>query len=173
MAFTTIPDSIIQVGKAVTRTLFSTYIKDNLDDLDSRMTSVEGTAGKLVIFNDIVVNGAGSASTITGIDTQRAASGFTLTDAKIYIFLKGSLTGTLEIDLKKSSSPDFTSAVSVFTTKPSIAYAGASNYEVSSNAAFDLTNKVVSAGDFFRLDITSMPSGGLGKFGIYIIGEPT
>ena len=36
MAFITLPDSLIQVGKTITRTLFKTYIKDNLDDLDTR-----------------------------------------------------------------------------------------------------------------------------------------
>lgn len=172
MAFTTLPDSLIQVGKAITRTLFKTYVKDNLDDLDTRMTSIEGSAGKIIIFDDLVINAAGLGATITGLDIYRAASAYDLTDAKVYIFTKGSLTGTLEIDIQKSSSADFTSSVSVFTTRPSITYASASDYDESNNAVFDLTNKVIAAGDYLRLDVTSLPTGGtLGKFGIYIVGE--
>lgn len=173
MAFNSIPSSLIQVGKAITRTLFSTYVKDNLDDHESRLASLEGTAGKIVIFDELISN-ATSFSTLTGLAMYRAASDYTLTDCKIAIYTKGSLTGTLQIDIKVSSSTDFTSAVSVFTTKPSIAYAGASNYDESTNAVFDLTNKVISAGDYLRFDITSMPaSGTLGKFNVYLIGEPS
>lgn len=171
MAFTTLPDSLIQVGKALTRTLFKTYIKDNLDDLDSRMTAIEGSAGKIIILDEIVYNAASFSST-TGLAFYRCAADFNLTDAKVSIFTKGSLTGTLEVDIQKASSTDFTSSVSVFTTKPSIAYATASDYDESINAVFDNTNKAVTAGDYLRFDITSMPAGGtLGKFTIYLIGE--
>ena len=174
MAFTTIPDSIISVGKSITRTLFKTYIKDNLDDLDSRITTVEGAAGKIVVFDEVVINASAlsSGGTVTGLDMWRASADFSLTDAKVYIFTKGSLTGNLEFDIQKSSSADFTSSVSVFTTKPKIVYSTASDYDESSNAVFDGTNKEISAGDYLRLDVSELTSGGtIGRFGVYLIGE--
>ncbi|MCK5375381.1 MAG: hypothetical protein KAJ40_08850 [Alphaproteobacteria bacterium] len=172
MAFSTLPDSLIQVGKAITRTLFKTYVKDNLDDLDSRMTTIEGSASKIIIFDEVVINASSLGSTITGLDVYRAASAYDLTDAKVYIFTKDGLGGTLEIDIQKSSSADFTSSVSVFTTKPSIVYSGASDYDESANTVFDATNKSILAGDYLRLDVTSLPTGGsIGKFGVYLIGE--
>lgn len=172
MAFTSISSTAVQAGKAITQSLMD-LIRTNLDDLDSRLTSVEGVASKIVIFDELIVN-ATSFSTLSGYAVYRTPAAFTLTDAKLYIFTKGSLTGTLQADIKVSSTSDFSGASSVFTTKPSIAYATASNYEESSNAVFDGTAKVLSAGDYLRFDITSMPSGGtLGKFGFFLIGEPS
>ena len=174
MAYNTIPSTLIQVGKAITRTLFSTYIKDNLDDLNSRILTVEATGGKVIIFDEIVINAATleSGGSISGLDIYRIPSSFDLIDAKIYIFEKGSLTGNLEMDIKVSSSADFTSAVSVFTTKPKIDYSTASDYDESTNAVFDITNKVMTAGEYLKLDITELPANGsIGKFGVYLIGE--
>lgn len=176
MAFTTIPDSLIQVGKSITRTLWKTYVKDNLDDHEDRINAVEGSANKIVIWDEVVRNAAtlSNGGTITGLDVYIAAANFTLIDAKVYIFEKGSLTGNLEIDFKKSSSSDFTSAVSVFTTKPKIDYSTASDYEESANTVFDNSTKDLAEGDYLRFDVTSMPGGGtLGKFGIILIGEAT
>jgi len=171
MAFSSIPDSIIQTGKAITRTLFKTYVKDNLDDLNSRVLSVENTQGKLVIFNEIVVNSA-SFSDLTGFAVYRVPEAYTLIDCKIYIFDKGSLTGTLEVDIKKSATSNFTGAPSVFTTEPAINVGTSPSYTVSSNAVFNGSQSGVVEGDFLRFDITSMPTNGtLGKFGIYLIAE--
>lgn len=171
MAFNSIPSSIIQVGKAITRQLWSTYVKDNLDDLNSRLQAIENTQGQLVIFDEVIINAA-IFDTLTGVAVYRAPESYTLIDAKVYIFEKNSLTGTLEIDIQKSSSPDFTSSLSVFSTQPSIDYSTASDYEESSNAVFNVANNETSEGDYLRLDITSMPSSGtLGKFGVYLIAE--
>jgi len=170
MAFITMPDSLIQVGKAITRTLFKTYVKDNLDDLDSRVSSVEGAVSKIVIFDEIVINAATleSGGSVTGLDIFRVPSGFTLIDAKVYMFLKGSLTGTLQMDVQKSTSPNFSSSVSVFTTKPSITV---NNYAVSSNSVFNGAAVVVE-GDYLRLDITTLPGGGnISSFGVFLIAE--
>ena len=173
MAFLTIPDSIIQVGKALTRELFKTYIKDSLDDLDSRVGLVEGSVNKIVIFDGLVSN-ASSATSLTGILFHRVQSGFNLTDCKVAIFNKGSLTGTLSVDVQKASSPDFTSSVSVFTTAPSIDFSTASSYDESSNAVFSLTNKVLVEGDYLRIDVTSLPTSGvLSRFQLFLIGEAT
>lgn len=171
MAFNPIPSSLIQVGKAITRQLWSTYVKDNLDDLNSRTQALENTQGQLVIFDEIVIN-ATAFSSLTGLAVYRAPETYTLIDAKLFIFETGSLTGDLEIDIKKSSSPDFTSALSLFTTRPSIDFSTASDFDESDNTVFNSANNTTAEGDYLRLDITSMPTGGtLGKFGIYLIAE--
>lgn len=173
MAFTTIPDSIIQVGKSITRTLFKTYVKDSLDDLNTRLLDVEAAAGKIIVFDEIVLNAASltDGGTVTGLDLFRAPNDFTLLDAKVFIFETGTLTGNLELDVKKASSSDFTSAVSVFTTKPKIDYSTANDYDESSNAVFDNTEKDILAGEYLRLDVSELPTGNIGKFGVYLIGE--
>jgi len=176
MAFITMPDSLIQVGKAITRTLFKTYVKDNLDDLDSRTTGLEASVNKIIVFDEIVINASalGGGGSITGLDTYRASSDFSLTDAKIWIYGKGALAGNLEMEIQKSTTPDFSTNVSVFTTKPKIVYASASDYDESSNTVFNATNQEISEGDYLRLNISELPANGtIGRFGVYLIGEPS
>lgn len=170
MAFTSISSTVREVGKSITKSLID-LISTNLDDLNSRVASVEGSANKIVIYSEVVINAA-SASTITGLDVFRVQASYDLTDAKVAIFEKGSLTGNLEIDIKKSSSSDFTSAVSVFTTKPKIDYSTASSYDESNNTIFDNTNKTVSEGDYLKIDVSELPANGnISSFVIYLIGE--
>lgn len=169
MAFITIPASWLDVGDPTKKEIFD-YIKDNFDDLDSRTTAVEGGGNKIIIFNGIFAN-ASSAGSLTGTMFERVPQNMTITDAKLYIFLKGSLTGNLEMDIRKSSSADFTSDSSIFSTKPKIDFSVASNYAESSNAV--ISSGGFTAGQYLRIDITSLPAGGvLGKWGVYIIGEP-
>jgi hypothetical protein len=171
MAFTSIPASIINVGKAIKKEIF-TYIKDDLDDLDSRLNTVETNAKKISIFEYMVIN-ATPFSTATGFNYFEATSDFTLTDAYIRIFEKGSLAGTFEIDILVSTTNlDSTSFVSVFTTKPKITFASASDYDASTNQVFDNTKININTGDYLRLDITAMPTGGvMSKFIIKAYGE--
>ena len=169
MAFVTIPSGDIDVGDPLKKDLFD-KIKSNEDDLDSRVTSLEGGAGKVEVFNFPVVN-ASSASTLTGLSYWRASAAFTLIDAKVAIFEKGSLTGTLEMDIKKNTSLDAVGMTTVFTTKPSIAIAGASDYDESTNAVFDSGQISVAVGDYLRLDMTALPSPVIGKFYVFLIGE--
>jgi len=162
--------STVAVGDPVTSTSYNIIVGDVIDH-ESRIVSVEGAVGLIEIFNGLVVNAA-SFSTLTGLAMHKANQAFTLTGAKIGFFTKGSLTGTLEIDIKKSTSLDFGSAVSVFSTKPSINIGVAADYSESSNAAFHITNKVVALNDWLKFDITSMPTGGvLSKFTVVLYGE--
>jgi hypothetical protein len=169
MAFITIPASWLDVGDPTKKELFD-YIKDNFDDLDSRTTAVEGATSKIIVYNGIFCN-ASSAGSLTGLMFERIPADFTITDAKVYIFTKGSLTGNLELDVRKSSSADFTSDSSIFSTKPKLDFSVASNYAESSNAV--ISSGGFTAGQYLRIDMTSLPAGGvLGKWGVYIIGEP-
>lgn len=160
------------MGVALKQNLFQ-KIKDNFDNHETRLASVEASASKIEVINAIVYNGQ-AAGTTTGLYIYRAAEAFTLNDAKVAIFdVSGASfsSGNIEFDIKKASSPDFTSAVSVFTTKPSLAYT-ASSYTESSNAVFDATNADVSAGDYLRLDITEFFVGDvLSNFQIFLYGE--
>jgi len=173
MAFTTIDSSNLDVGDPLKKELLD-LIKSNQDDLDSRITAVEGSSGKIVVFNEIVLNAASlsGGGAITGLDLYRAESGFNLTEAKVYIFTKGSLTGNLEIDVQLSDTADFTVSNSVFTTKPKIVYSTASNYDESANTVFNATYQSITTGQYLRLDVSELPSSGtIGRFGVYFIGE--
>jgi hypothetical protein len=176
MSFQTIPDSLIQVGKSITRSLFKTYVKDNFDNIDSRLTSLEAGFSKINIFNELIVSATNlsGGTSIERLATFRAPFDFDLTDMKVIITTKNTLTGTLQVDLKKGSNIGFTSPVSLFTTKPSLNLASASNYAESSNAVIDNSVSSILEGEYLRLDVTSLPSGGtLTAFHIYVLGEAT
>lgn len=170
MAFTPLTSSELQPAKAVKSELFTT-IKADLDDHETRISAVETNAGKIEIFSYTILNGL-SSSTLTGIDYFIANADFNLLDAKVIMFEKGSATGTLEIDVKLNTTSGFDPAdyATVFSTKPSLVMSGASDYDESTNAAFSTT--AVSQGDYLRLDITSLPTGGVfNKFRVHIYGE--
>lgn len=172
MAFSSIGNSLIAVGAALKQELFQ-LTKDNLDDHETRINSVEGAISRIIPWNGTVYNGTTAASITGGLGIHRITTDYTINTAQIGVFdvTATSWTGTLEFDIQKSSSPDFTGSVSIFTTKPSIDMTTVSDYDVSSNAVFGAAASV-SAGDYLRLDITSLPGNGiLGKFQLLVEGE--
>ncbi len=170
MAFSSLSDTLIQVSKAIKREIFTT-LKDNQDDLNTRVVTLEGGANKVQIWGGIVTN-ASSASSLTGLAYWPSPATFTLLEVKVGIFEKGSLAGTLEIDVQKSVDRDPLNFSSVMTTRPSIAFASASDYDDSTNGVIDVTKQTINQGDWLRIDVTSLPSSGvIGKFVIEVFGE--
>ena len=172
MAFSTLPSALIAVGRAIRKEIFQT-LKDNQDDLQSRLLTVEGAANKVVIFDFPVLN-ASSAVSLTGLTDWEAPFSFNLLSAEVGIYEKGGITaGTLEIDIRKNTSRSDTGMTSVFTTRPSLDLSTASDYDNSTNAVLVAGQIPVSTGDVLRLDVTSLPTTGgtLGKFFIKFIGE--
>jgi len=171
MAFNSLSSLLIEVGKPIVKSIFTT-LKSNQDDINARVLTVEAATNKIVFFDGIIYATASIASG-TGLIFHKVESNITLTDCKISLFdFTGVSSGTIEVDVQKSSSTDFASSVSVFTTKPSMDLSVVPNYSESSNTVFSGTNKILTQGDFIRIDISSLPTG-LGKFNLFLIGEPT
>jgi len=172
MAFSSVSATLYAVGKAVTNGLFST-LKTNQDDLNTRLASVEAVASKRIFWSENLL-AASSFTAATSVAIIRVDAAIDITQALISIYddTTAITSGTLEIDIVKSTlgGPDFTSSVSIFTTKPSINFSTASDYDESSNQVLNATNASLSEGDYIRLDVTSKPAA-LGKFFIYCIGE--
>lgn len=171
MAFELINPTEIEIGKPLKKELIL-KIKNSLDDHELRLNSSETGAARIVVFDMTVLNAA-SANTLTALSFSEALFPYTLTGCEIRLFEKGSLTGAVEIDIKKSSTDlDDLSFTSIFTTKPKITMATAADYERSSNQAFDPVKTAMAEGDSLRFDITEMPGGGtLGKFRVILFGE--
>lgn len=167
MAFTAITP--VNPGDPVSATDFNTAIGD-LNDHESRISSVEVLGSRVSVFEFPVMN-ASSSNTMTGLVYFRAPTDFILIEAKLAAYEIGGRTGILEIDIKKTASLDPTGAVSVFTTKPSINYSTASDYDESSNAVISPINGSILEGEYLRLDLTSMPSPLVGKFYLAVYGE--
>lgn len=157
MAFTPINSTSIEVGDALKKEIFD-LVKSNFDDHETRINSTEASAKKIDIFKFLLLNGS-SFSTATGIAYYRAEDNFTITKGAIQIFEKGSLTGAVEIDIKKSTTGlDNLSFTSIFSTKPKITYASAADYDESSNQVLNGAMTSVLSGDYLRLDITITPT---------------
>lgn len=171
MAFNPISSLAIAVGKAIKAELWS-LVKNNFDDHETRINSIETTSTKIPIIKFYALN-ASSFSTATGLYYWESNDNFTITSAYVQIFEKGTLAGTFEIDIKKSTTnlddPSFTS---IFTTKPSIAFASASDYDKSTNQVFDASKINIVSGNYLRFDITQMPNSAvMSKFLITVYGE--
>lgn len=171
MAFSAISSAVIAVGSAIKKELWD-KVKNNFDDLDSRLNVIESTSTKIPIIKFYVLN-ASSFSTATGLYYWESNDNFTITSAYVQIFEKGSLTGTFAVDIEKSTTNlNSTSFSSIFTTQPSINLTTASDYAKSTNQVFDPTKTAIVAGNYLRFDITSMPTGGvMSKFLITVYGE--
>lgn len=171
MAYVPINPATIKVGDPVTKELFD-QIKDNFADHESRIDDFEAGASKIPIFEFLIENAAVNPG-MTGIAYYTALQNFTITDCAVKIFTKGVLTGFLEIDVKKTTTGSLLDAsfVSVFTTKPKITYATAVDYQKSSNQVFN-AGQTVLAGETLRLDLSTLPGGGvIDKFLIICYGE--
>ncbi len=168
MAFQTIVSSLYDVGRAIRKELFSKIV-GNLNDLDARQTVLEQGANKIVIWDDEVIIPNNSDS-LTGLDFWRAPSDFTLLEARVSIYTVGGATGSVAFDIKKGASRDDVDLSTVFQVQPSVNYSGASDYDESTNFEFILAQQTVTAGEWLRLDISSLPNSPK-RFHVFLIGE--
>ena len=168
MAYISISNLLIQVGKPVIKTLWD-LVKGDLDDHESRIAGVEQGATKIEIWNDLSRVRQNAAS-LTGFDIYRAVANMQLIEARVAIFEIGIATGIIEFDIQKAPTLDFAASVSVFTTKPSLDMAVASDFDQSVNAVFDINQQNILKDGRLRLDITSLPVN-MSSFEIFLLGE--
>lgn len=175
MAFNTIPSTLIEVGKALKKELF-TIIKDNFDDHESRINSIELGANKVEVFNFEVTGFINNytATELTQIGTHRAASDFTLIECKLTLMNNAqgeisSSAGVLSIDLQKSSDNGVTWAT-VLSGLPEIPDGTSATGSESSSVVFSTGEEEVSQDDLLRVNVTSKKDT-QGSFLITVYGE--
>lgn len=137
--------------------------KDDYDKLannsiahETRVAALESGSAVITIFDEDISNLSqyvNSSSTLEGIMRFQAKQNMTLSSA-ILTDTEGATSGTFEFDILKATAIGGT-YTTVFSTKPSVSANGSA--QESSNAAFSTTS--VSAGDWLRLDITSVAVG--------------
>ena len=152
MAFITIPAESIEVGRALKKSLF-TLIKDNLDDLNTRVgENSQGIAGTLPLV--FTVNGDYNLTTAA----QRTNMGKTVLSADITIsdvFLhtdEAGGAGTTEINISKNTVASPTVYSSLLTTNPTVGF-GAGDDAVSTDGVVNPSNDVVLAGETIKLTL--------------------
>lgn len=155
MAFTSLTTDEISVGEAVKNSTL-TKIKDDLDDLNTRVTALDlSIAEAPIVFRVSGYYSNLGSNERTAILETTCNYDLTITGVYVICDTAGS-SGTTEVDLKHNTSGSF---VTVFTTKPSVAYS-AGNDAVSSNAVLNSGAVNVSAGKILQLSITSAQTGG-------------
>ena len=168
MAFSPINNTQIQPSKAVKTELFK-KIKDNFDDHETRISNALVGTSKIEIFNLDVFNSSNSAS-MTGLIYHKCIQNFRVTSVEIQIYEKGTLiSGFLELDVKKNSTPDNTGMTSILNILPKIDFSTANDYD-SNAGTLNPTLQTLTVGEFLRLDITQIPNN-LSKFRIVVYGE--
>jgi len=169
MAFVSIPTALIQVGKAIKKSLWQ-YTKDNFDDLDSRLSAVEVAA----VFTEIIdetIYSATTASTLTGVYFYKVKQNTRITKVQIQIYDKGSIvTGSLTVDVKKNNTLNPVGFASILTTLPTIDFAVDADYASNDGVISSVLNDLVTD-EFIRVDVTALPSTPLSKFRVIVTGE--
>ena len=159
MAFTTITTGEIASGEPLKNSTM-TKVKDNLDDLDARVTNLDLTIAQPPII--LAVNGTYTNYVVNGILKTTLNFNLTVTGVFLLVDTAGS-SGTTQIDLKFSRAG--AAYVSMLSTLPAITYQGG-NDSISSTGAYSTaavvnpTYETLQAGDILRLDITSVQTAG-------------
>jgi len=166
MAFISIANSFITVGRAIKRELWL-LVKDDLDDLDTRQTAIEAVTQKIVVIDEIFLGLSQYAGTtaLTEVISFRAPLDFNLITFEVTQVTAGT-SGNLEMDLKVGAS--HASLVSYMTTRPLLSFS-AGNNAISSNQLFSQT--LVNEGEYITIDITSIQVGQR-RVQVLILGEP-
>jgi len=150
MVFQTIPSASIQPGKPVTTELW-TLTKNNLDDLDARLTTTEtATNQSQVLECEPLLGQLQFIGVKNGIFYSTLPASWTLLSGRIRQYVtSGSGTFQIDIKFKRGANP----FQSIFTVKPSVTVANGNDFS-STNGV--LAESVLLAGDELRFDILSV-----------------
>lgn len=167
MAYVTIDPDSIEVGDPLKKELFD-LIKDNFDDHETRIQTLSGGSGKVIVF-DFVVNIGPNAGT-TKLTYFKALQSIIITEVTIQIFEKTpAITGTISVDVKKNTDTNDANFTTILTTQPSVDIATDPDY-TSDSGVINTGAQTIAAGSLVRLDITSLPSN-LARFHVLVSGE--
>jgi len=162
MSFTSISSAIIAAGKPVTQELCTT-IKDDLDDLDSRIAITEGGIGRLPPICFDVVGALNSPLTMDGALIYRLEANTHITAARLLVKTAGS-SGSVTVDIEyKRGAGAWTS---ILTGTISSSYS-AGNYAVTSGT---LAVQDFLTGDLLRLNIDAVQTN-MEDFSVYLENE--
>lgn len=151
MAFTSINSTEIDTGKPVSNSTQS-KIKNNFENLNSRVTSLEG--GSSTVYPPLILNMNGDYTSMTGakgVLTTTLNFNLTVTGVRLLIDKAGS-SGTTQIDIEyKRGAGSWTS---ILSTKPSLSYTDGDD-SISSDGVLNSGEVDLEAGDKIRLNISS------------------
>jgi len=169
MAYTTINNTDIEVGKPIKKELFD-RIKSNFDDHETRLLALSGGSGKLSLINHDIVIGSNASGLLAGAIYIEVVQDCIATEGAIQFFAKSpASSGSLTVDIKKNTSTNPTGFTSLFTSAPTLNAASAPDF-TRATGTINPSTQVLNIGDILRVDVTSLPVG-LQKFRVVLIGE--
>jgi hypothetical protein len=125
-----------------------------------------GGPKKHELFND-TYGTRGGATTLTGLSIIRIPFNLHISSVRLTVFeLGGVSSGSLTLDVKVNSSPDDVGMTSIFSAAPTLNFATAVAYD--SNVG-TLATSAFTAGQWLRVDATSVPAGWVGFFHLQAI----
>lgn len=161
MAFVPIDIDTIEVGDPITKEIMD-LIKYNLDDLDSRVSSLSVSGGSIYILNGDV-SLLGYSSLKQDVFYYKAKQDFSVNEFSCQLFTKqGISSGNLVLDLEKSSDTNDVNFTSILTTTISFNFASDADYSSKSAVVDSGANSIVT-GEVLRIKITGVPTGFSGK----------
>lgn len=153
MAWQNITSDEIQTGKPVSS---MSKVKNNLDDLNSRLSDVE--QGSAITYAPVTFDYIGRYDYDAGTYVMQTVAGFDLEVTGVFLtIVENGVSGTTEVDVELSD--DGISWASCLTTNPTVVYS-AGDYATSSNGVVDTGNSQVIGGGYIRLKIETAQSEG-------------
>ena len=146
--FTTLPQALIEIGKAIKKELWQTT-KDNMDDLDSRVSDVEGASSSTLPLDFFVV---GEGTVLDDAARLRCPFNITITGVRLRVAEAGT-SGTTEVDVLVDLGAGFVTVLGGGNLQ--LAFGAGDDAEVITPS---LAVTDVDAGDTFRLDIKAKQS---------------
>lgn len=154
MAFSALTTAQIAASEPVKQELW-TKVKDNFDDHETRVTTLEGSLQVFAPIEWRVFGAHWKTGSDTGLAFERITESITLTSGTLYIIDDGT-SGTLTVDVQKSSSGGG-SFSTIFSTKPTLAQGGG-NHGTNNGV---LSTTVLVSGDILRLDVSAYQVGNI------------
>lgn len=164
MAFSALTLAQIAAKEATKQELF-TKIKDNFDNHESRITSLESSSGN---FQPIVWRVVGASYSISGtlpLMYFRAHFTFNITGSTLWVIDDGYF-GTVEVDVLKSTNSG-ASFTSIYTTRPQVPR-GSGAFQEDAGVLNGVPS--LNAGDYLKLDLLDNQLGNKEFYLILTIG---
>lgn len=170
MSYSAITATEIEVGKPVKKSLFN-KVKDNFDDHETRVNSLEAGASKIEVANFELGGYIDhyNLSELSSVAMHHANTAFTISELEVVIIdspnaldsggsaIVSSADGTLELELEKSTDGGANFGT-ILSTRPQVIDgengAGSSSNDVANVSAI-LANSSVNSGDILRIKVTS------------------
>jgi hypothetical protein len=169
MAFVTIDPNKIKIGDPITKDLWD-LLKNNLDDLDTRVTALSSASIIISALNGDV-SFVGYSALRPVIFNYKVIQNFSVNDFRVQLFSKQSIvSGSLTLRLEKSINTNDANFATILTTDLVFDFAIDADYAEKTGAINSLLNSVV-IGDVLRIKVISLPVGFSGDILISLSGQ--